>query len=603
MLGMKFCIAKNPNFKLLKEALHEAIRKISWKVFFLKNPSNSKDSDFLIKCKKDFRNISKKELKKCPNTNELFNKKSMFTNFFASCSNFKFKDSHIFEKLMNDFKQFCLTNKIMIIEADKNAGICVVNKSDYDKEVMRQLNDLNTYHPSTHSAFNLAMIEFNDKANRFYKKLPSSFNLRPLSFEIGQPAKFYILPKVHKEFQTFPKGRPISSTFRKNNKYVSRLLETVLKPCMYEITDLLIDTQHFLLLLNDVKLDPTKKYQLLTIDIEALYPSLLISDCKKHCSESYMRNKNKLIDTKINLNMQEILDLLGLSLDYSYVSYQDQMFYQYKGIEMGNAASVAVANITVFHEIHRLFCKKEVQFYKRFLDDVFIILDVTDIENPDTWVNTNVNHKYLKFTHDSNEKSINFLDVKVILNDDNTISTELFTKPVSKHVYLHAKSDHPTHLKNSLFFSQGLRIIRLCSNFDVRIRYLTDLHKKFLDRGYSPSTLYNTFLKLIQTDRLSILKPKKPFLLNYLHVQNKSILEKFDIIIPNTQFSISHSSLDVYIVFPFFKCIKNYKKKILDVLLSTEHRKCTGEIQLYLESLNLKIVFSRTKNVKELIRV
>ncbi len=85
-------------------------------------------------------------------------------------------DSQIFTDIINDFRQFCDDNNITVIEADKNAGICVVNKIDYDIEVMRQLNDLNTYYPSTSISFDLAMINFHDKASIFYKTLPPAYN-------------------------------------------------------------------------------------------------------------------------------------------------------------------------------------------------------------------------------------------------------------------------------------------------------------------------------------------------------------------------------------------------------------------------------------------
>ncbi len=125
---------------------------------------------------------------------------------------------------------------------------------------MKPLNDINTYYPSTNTSFELAMIISHNKASIFYKTLPPTYNLKSLKFDHEKPANFYILPKVHKPYNIFLKGRPISSTFKKSNKHVSKLLDKVLRPCLYEISDLLIDTQHFLLLLNDIKLDQTKKY-------------------------------------------------------------------------------------------------------------------------------------------------------------------------------------------------------------------------------------------------------------------------------------------------------------------------------------------------------
>jgi hypothetical protein len=446
------------------------------------------------------------------------------------------------------------------------------------------------------------MIQFNDKLNVFAKKLPSDLNVHRLSFQSNNPAKFYILPKVHKPFAVFPKGRPISSTFRKNNKYVSRLLDLVLKPCMYEISDLLIDTQHFLLSLQMVKLSPDRKYKLITIDVEALYPSLIIADCKKHCIESYLRNKH--LCKTLDLNYQGISDLLSLSLDYNYVAFQDQLFFQYKGIEMGNAASVSVANITVFHELKSIFAnKKEIIFNKRFLDDIFVILDVTEMSNVENWLNDMLVHKYLKFTHEMEDHEINFLDVKIKLDSKNNIYTELFQKPVSKHVYLHAKSDHPSHLKNSLFYSQGLRMVRICSNFSTRIGHLIDLYNKFISRGYTSSLLYPTLLRLIHKDRFSALKPNKELLISYLHVQNPAILAKYNIQASNKVIDKFSTENNVFLVFPFFKCIPFYKQKIKHHIITNLTENCKPEFNHIVKELKLNIVFSRTKNLKEMVSV
>jgi len=243
---------------------------------------------------------------------------------------------------------------VKIIEADKNAGICIVDCDDYDKEVLRQLDDQNVYHPSTHVHFDLAMMEFKDRVKVFEKGLYDDLCLSRFNFEVDKPAKFYIMPKVHKKYDTFPKGRPISSSFHKSNKYVSQFLDFVLKPCMNEVEDLLVDTQHFLLLLSELKLNSTKKYALVTIDVEALYPSLNISDCKRHCADAYMRHVNhNHVDFK--LSRQQFLELMSLSLDFNFVEYKNAMYFQHQGIEMGNAASVMVANITVFHEISEIF--------------------------------------------------------------------------------------------------------------------------------------------------------------------------------------------------------------------------------------------------------
>ena len=44
------------------------------------------------------------------------------------------------------------------------------------------------------------------------------------------------------------------------------------------------------------------------------------------------------------------------------------------------------------------------------------------------------------------------------------ISTDLYIKPIDGHQYLHHKSSHPEHIKNSITYSQALRLSRICSS-------------------------------------------------------------------------------------------------------------------------------------------
>lgn len=599
MLGLKCCINTNPNIRFLKKCLREAIRKLSWRVYFKRNPSNNKMSDFVINCQKDFRMLNKVKGKQCPIQDELFNVKSLTKQFDIYCSKFRAKDAQIFTNLVQDFNTFCRINNVMITEADKNAGICIVNVNDYHNEALRQLNDLSTYHPSTRTAFELDMIKFNDHLSIFEKKLPTNYRMKSVRFHVNNPAKFYILPKIHKPYETFPKGRPISSTFKKNNKYVSRLLDQVLRPSLMEIGDLLIDTQHFLLELETIQLDPSRKYHLASVDVEALYPSLNIRECKRHCAEAYLRSRDQ--DSILNLNQQDILDL-SLSLDYSYVAYQDQLFYQHRGIEMGNASSVSVANIAVFQETNKMFINRpELIMRKRFLDDIFLIIDSTDISDINAWLCNILKHTYLKFTFDVSDVSVNFLDVTVSLCTNNVISTNLYVKPVSKHQYLHPSSNHPPKLKESLFFSQGLRVIRICSDKQVRINHLQSMFEKFFTRGFDKKTLENTLKNLQHVDRASVLRPKKNFLISYLHRQNSSILDKYGITkIENVRNTATTES--TYAVFPFYSCVPKFSQTVGDMIVNNLRTYCSDLYKENITDVNVKVVFSRISNLKELLK-
>ena len=58
---------------------------------------------------------------------------------------------------------------------------------------------------------------------------------------------------------------------------------------------------------------------------------------------------------------------------------------------------------------------------------------------------------------------VNSLDLTLNLRNG-AISTYLFIKPTDGHQYLHCKSSHPKHIKNSRRHSQALRLSRICSS-------------------------------------------------------------------------------------------------------------------------------------------
>ena len=55
----------------------------------------------------------------------------------------------------------------------------------------------------------------------------------------------------------------------------------------------------------------------------------------------------------------------------------------------------------------------------------------------------------LKFTYESSQKKVAFLDVNVSL-ENGSITTDLYTKSTDCHQYLHCSFAHPDDLKNSI---------------------------------------------------------------------------------------------------------------------------------------------------------
>ena len=72
-------------------------------------------------------------------------------------------------------------------------------------------------------------------------------------------------------------------------------------------------------------------------------------------------------------------------------------------------------------------------------------------------------HPALKYTWEISDTSLAFLDIKISI-EGNGLCTSVYYKPTDSHSYLLYSSSHPSHVRNSIPFSQFLRLRRLCSD-------------------------------------------------------------------------------------------------------------------------------------------
>ena len=93
-------------------------------------------------------------------------------------------------------------------------------------------------------------------------------------------------------------------------------------------------------------------------------------------------------------------------------------------------------------------------------------------------------HPTIKFTSEWSYRSVSFLDVKINLNEEGRIVTDLFTKPTDTHEYLHRQSCHPWHCKTTIAYSQALRLRRICSQDEDFHRRAEDLKPHLANRGH-----------------------------------------------------------------------------------------------------------------------
>ena len=90
--------------------------------------------------------------------------------------------------------------------------------------------------------------------------------------------------------------------------------------------------------------------------------------------------------------------------------------------------------------------------------------------------------------------------------ENNMIQTDLYSKPTDSHSYLLYDSAHPQRCKDSIPYSQFLRVRRICSLESDFKEHVLKLTSHFLIRGYPMKLLQEAAALVKALDRKELLK-------------------------------------------------------------------------------------------------
>ena len=138
----------------------------------------------------------------------------------------------------------------------------------------------------------------------------------------------------------------------------------------------------------------------------------------------------------------------------------DKHFLQLVGTAMGTKAAPPYANLFMGSQeetIREAFIRA-IPFWKRFIDDIFLIfLGITNqLQSLQDFMNRL--HPTIKFTFQHSTQQISFLHMAIQIGANRKLSTTLFRKPTDCTALLHFHSNHSLKCKESIVFSQALRL-------------------------------------------------------------------------------------------------------------------------------------------------
>ena len=407
---------------------------------------------------------------------------------------------------LNELKN---NNDIIIKKADKGGSIVIMDTDYYrDHLVLDGHLNSNTYSKVDPNCDKTVIKNLETHIKKFQECLTAKEVDYLTNFE-WKSSNFYVTPKVHKCKSiadivkinnndyiellrpTDLKSRPIVAGCVSPTQRLSTFINILLSPIVPHLTTYIKDDWHFLKQLpHTMDFNNTTLY---SVDITSLYTSIP-HDLGIDAIRYWITKYRHLIPQRFTEAF--IIESLSFVLKNNNFKFDGNYYKQESGTAMGTVAAPTYACLVIgYLEEIKLFrnilprhfnneqCNYLKEHFKRYMDDGFSPIR-SDIDIDLFLHCLNSQHPNIKYTEeiatfvknkDEKYQKLNFLDITVILHDNNSIETDIFYKSTNAHDYLNYHSHHEDHIKRNIPFNLAKRIICFVSDSNKMILRLKEL--------------------------------------------------------------------------------------------------------------------------------
>jgi hypothetical protein len=419
-------------------------------------------------------------------------------------------------------------DSIIIKPADKNLGPTILDREDYNKKVMSQLNDEKVYERLNPQQWEQIEQQLHEKiktwleASVYGTKLLRDIGMQQEEkdgkkvvefvksyLKSGKPCPFYGLPKIHKQPV---KLRPISAAHSYCTTGLSIILGDLLQQEVDKQKQILRDTKDLISRLESIATDLPEDCLLMTADVESLYPNIPISDAINRISrEVYGPRVGMGGDYCMEHAIKQLLDLV---LNNHYVAHGTEFRKQVQGTAMGTNTGPPFANLFMALLEKPLMEKysENLLLYVRYLDDILVIWKGGRDKLVQFIREFNSLYPTIKLVEDISYFKATFLDLEIYkgkrFRKEKILDIKPYGKPMNKYLYLPADSFHGED--NKLGFIRGNLIRLVCNSSDER-EYLNAalfFRNRLLERGYTQNQFAHAYDRVKYTDRHKFLQVK-----------------------------------------------------------------------------------------------
>ena len=404
---------------------------------------------------------------------------------------------HIPLHLLQALKSLKSNKHIIILPADKNVGVCVLNKQTYLDKALAHLSDTSTYKPVD----TFPLEELLHRLKTLMNQHLGTLSLIEIKFILHKPSNeyrvptMYFLPKVHKE----PIGyRPICSYNGSLFEQTSKWLHHQLLPILLQQKQYLRDSFSLVQSLENLTTPPNSF--IFSFDVESLYPSippkLGLLALKHLITPHFSKQKANLIYT-----------LSALTLEYHFLKFNNQIYQQIKGTAMGSNFSVVYACLFLSY-LENSNPSPHLFYFTRYIDDAFGVWTGTKTQLLD-YLNfySITTQNSIKLTIQTSLTKLPFLDLWINLANNN-FNFNCFQKELNTYQYIPFTSTHPIHVKKSFLSNELKRYIIRESTAQGYLKMQQLFFKRLRARGYPTHFILNIFKKHPYSLRPTLLSNK-----------------------------------------------------------------------------------------------
>ena len=404
--------------------------------------------------------------------------------------------SNISKGEIRTLKNLKNNDTIVIKKADKGSATVIMNKKDYIFEANRQLSNEAHYVELSKSRQSQTTEKIHDilldmKENLVISEKQYAY-LKPPNEP--RPRRFYLLPKIHKSQDKWtvpdkiPPGRPIVSNCNSESEKVAEFVDKFLKLKSSQHPAYLKNTQEFIQSIENINAPSNALF--ITLDVESMYTNINHVDAIKAFEETFRDKQN-------HHYYDYVKNLLSITLQNNDFEFNGKTYIQKSGVSMGIKYAPSLADIFMakWEQDALKKCQYQPLFFKRFLDDIFMLWTHGIAKFWEFFDILNNHHPSIKLTATISEEAVNFLDTTVYKYpfDNSILCAKVYFKPTDTHALLQKKSFHPKSTFKGIIKSQILRFSNICTLKNDFHDACTILYKALLKRKYSKRWLRKVF--------------------------------------------------------------------------------------------------------------